>query len=1013
MIPLQLTLKNFLSYREAHLDFRELHTACICGANGAGKSSLLEAIGWALWGQSRASTNRANNDDDAIRVGADEVRVDFTFICDRQTYRVTRSRPRGKSPQLEFQTQLKSGRFRSLTAKGVRATQQKIIEALRLDYDTFVNSAYLRQGRADEFMLRTAKERKEVLASLLKLDKYEELADQAKDAAKQFKGRAAQIEQDREQLQARLAERAAVEGQLQQVGRDLKQLQASQKRDGEQLRALQARAYERQNWQQMLAMQQQQCDNLAGDCDRLQQDAAAIAQQVSDCQQLLGRRDEIVAGYASLQAQQAELSALAAKLQGDRQLEAQIRQVEDQLRAEASDLDRQLQQHQHRLESIAQQQRDLAGILGRAEAIAEAVAQLQQHRQRLAELDQLQLQVAPLHQRRNELQLGLEKARAQLQVKLEQLQTTAAELRRQRQHVPGLQSQLTAIQTQVTALQKQQVYLERVHEKGNQRRSQRDRLQADQQNFAEQLEALQQKLDLLQEPGAACPLCERPLDERHRDRVRHKTETEQTATNERILDLRGELAACDRELLALRREYKTIKDELAGLDALCQQQGQLEAQLAGFQDLDQQMQQCDGEMQAIARALEDSSYARELHAELEQLDRDLATLSYDEQTHSLVRGAVDRWRKAEFEQMELARAQRTSAQLAEQEPQVKAELAAVQAARETLMERSPLSQQIQALQAERAELGYAPDRHEQVQQAVQVLQKWQLPHHQLQQAEVELPKLQARQTELVSALEQRGKERDRARTEAEQLATKLAELPDCAPQIAELERHLGDRQQVINDHLAQQGALQQQLVQFDELGQRCENLQAQAQATQRRQRVYQELAQAFGKNGIQALMIENVLPQLEAQTNQILARLTGNQLHVQFLTQRAAKTKSRKQAQKYIDTLEILIADARGTRPYETYSGGEAFRINFAIRLALARLLAQRSGASLQMLIVDEGFGTQDVEGCDRLIAAINAIAADFACILTVTHMPQFKEAFQTRIEVHKTEQGSQLNIFS
>jgi exonuclease SbcC len=65
----------------------------------------------------------------------------------------------------------------------------------------------------------------------------------------------------------------------------------------------------------------------------------------------------------------------------------------------------------------------------------------------------------------------------------------------------------------------------------------------------------------------------------------------------------------------------------------------------------------------------------------------------------------------------------------------------------------------------------------------------------------------------------------------------------------------------------------------------------------------------------------------------------------------------------------------------------------------------------LQLLIVDEGFGTQDREGCDRLIAAINAIAADFACILTVTHMPYFKEAFQARIEVHKTQNGSHVSL--
>jgi exonuclease SbcC len=128
------------------------------------------------------------------------------------------------------------------------------------------------------------------------------------------------------------------------------------------------------------------------------------------------------------------------------------------------------------------------------------------------------------------------------------------------------------------------------------------------------------------------------------------------------------------------------------------------------------------------------------------------------------------------------------------------------------------------------------------------------------------------------------------------------------------------------------------------------------------------------------------------------------------VTQRASRGRSKKNT-KLIDTLDILIADARGTRAYETYSGGEAFRINFAIRLALARLLAHRAGTSLQMLIVDEGFGTQDREGCDRLIAAINAIASEFACILTVTHMPQFREAFQARIEVSKNQNGSQLSL--
>jgi DNA repair protein SbcC/Rad50 len=213
------------------------------------------------------------------------------------------------------------------------------------------------------------------------------------------------------------------------------------------------------------------------------------------------------------------------------------------------------------------------------------------------------------------------------------------------------------------------------------------------------------------------------------------------------------------------------------------------------------------------------------------------------------------------------------------------------------------------------------------------------------------------------------------------------------------------------------GSLSQQLTQLNNIQTQLQSQEELLNTYKQQQKIYDELGKAFGKNGIQALVIENILPQLEAESNQILSKLSNNQFHVQFITQKATKAsrikKSNIKNAKFIDTLDIVIGDANGTRSYETYSGGESFRINFSIRLALAKLLSQRAGTPLQMLIVDEGFGTQDREGCDRLIAAINAIAADFACILAVTHMPQFREAFQTRIEVHKTKNGSQLQVIS
>ncbi|NLE89517.1 MAG: SMC family ATPase, partial [Dehalococcoidales bacterium] len=109
--------------------------------------------------------------------------------------------------------------------------------------------------------------------------------------------------------------------------------------------------------------------------------------------------------------------------------------------------------------------------------------------------------------------------------------------------------------------------------------------------------------------------------------------------------------------------------------------------------------------------------------------------------------------------------------------------------------------------------------------------------------------------------------------------------------------------------------------------------------------------------------------------------------------------------------LDIHISDEEGTRDYEMYSGGEAFRIDFALRIALSKLLANRSGAPLPTLIIDEGFGTQDNIGLEKVKEAINSIQDDFEVILVITHIDELKNAFNNRIEVTKTSEGSVVNI--
>ena len=91
------------------------------------------------------------------------------------------------------------------------------------------------------------------------------------------------------------------------------------------------------------------------------------------------------------------------------------------------------------------------------------------------------------------------------------------------------------------------------------------------------------------------------------------------------------------------------------------------------------------------------------------------------------------------------------------------------------------------------------------------------------------------------------------------------------------------------------GSLEQQLTQLNNIKEQLRLPRAsQLNTYKQQQKIYEELGKAFGKNGIQALVIENVLPQLEAESNQILSKLSNNQFHVQFITQKATKASRTK-----------------------------------------------------------------------------------------------------------------------
>jgi exonuclease SbcC len=156
---------------------------------------------------------------------------------------------------------------------------------------------------------------------------------------------------------------------------------------------------------------------------------------------------------------------------------------------------------------------------------------------------------------------------------------------------------------------------------------------------------------------------------------------------------------------------------------------------------------------------------------------------------------------------------------------------------------------------------------------------------------------------------------------------------------------------------------------------------------------YQTLVKAFSRDGIPALIIENAVPELERIANDILGQMSGGKNYLKFETQKELKSRSG-----MAETLDIIVGDWAGERIYETYSGGEQLRIDFAIRFALAELLARRAGSKVDWLVVDEGFGSQSDEFLPLVIEAVKAVSSRFGLVLVISHVHQVQEAFEQRI---------------
>ncbi|MBC7258594.1 MAG: SMC family ATPase [Chloroflexi bacterium] len=849
MIPVRLQVRNFLCYSDNApvLDFAGIHVACLSGANGHGKSALLDAITWALWGKARA-----RQDDQLIHQGQTDMDVEFDFLMDGQLYRVIRkrtSRGRGQSA-LELQAD-RGGKFVVLTEDSQRATQARINAILRMDYDTFINSAFLVQGRADEFTVKAPAERKQVLADILGLALYDRAEEIAKDHARQAE-----------------QEIAHLTGEIQNLDGELKNLAAY--RDEEKALALESESLTRQR----------------EDAERATREAEVV--------------------LSGLQQKKRELDELAARRAQD---------------------ERALRDREQRRESVLKQMAVLEALLAEEADIKAGYQRLLEAREREAALASKGIRANQLNAEAVRLEGRIAQARQKLALELEHAQKQAADKEAEAQKAESLRAKRAQVARELEALDEKERQRDALRQSIQDSGLEAERLRSENERLRREMADLRGKIDQLGAAGATCPLCRSPLSDESRQRLIEDMTAEGRAKKEQF-------TANQNRMQALDAERERLERELGALDAALKGRGAKQREEAALSE-------------ALARAetaVEEAKRLREAAADIQR-----------------------RLEREEFAQDERKR-------LAE-------------------------------VQAEIRALDYDPQAHEEARRALQALAEYETKHANLLSASQRIDGLRADIARYEEEIAQFRKALAESGDRKVQLEAELATLPraeaDAKAKRAEAES-LAERERRARDRLAM---ARQKLEYCDRLAARREEKSRALEEARSNKSLYDDLRLAFGKKGIQAMIIESIIPEIQDEANALLQRMTDGRMQVTLQTQRDTKSGTT------VETLEIHISDELGSRPYELFSGGEAFRVNFAIRVALSKLLARRAGAQLRTLIIDEGFGSQDAAGRRKLVEAIQSVQDDFDKILVITHVEELQDAFPVRIHVEKTAAGSTFSI--
>lgn len=999
MRPIKLVLEGFTSFRDRQsLDFTNLDLFAITGPTGSGKTSLLDAITFALYGD----VPRKVNTKDLVSQGKETLKVEFQFQVRMTDYRIIRTwRYRRRSPEIQFLLESLEGE----SWKPVHSTAKDASEILGMDFATFTRVVLLPQGKFAEFLIGEPRERRQILSQLIPDFKvFEIMQSKAGSEAERFKGLLQGIEVQQSELSMFTPEEIdQKQEQLKQLELEIKRLQTAigqaQKVITEEERLLE-NLNRLANFQQTLSSLNAKLPELQLIQQKLQQaQAANQLQGVWEAVKSARERDQKAAERAEAIAislneanknrdeQQTRLNEAQAK---DSQLK-----INEEALATAGIFENQRSQSNTELSKAQKTQRDRKGKLDQAkQSLDEAQTTFEQVQKQLEAINQEIQQVAlDESDRLNILQqvLGLlptqRTLESEVQIAISNLDSATSATSNAQQ----------TVQQTTLALEQANTVLEEAR-------------QALQQAIADNaVAALRQSLS----EGDSCPVCQglypghhllsdvATVDLARLEKIVSQTETSQNQAQQKSTQAKSVLASHETKQATCQQELEAKKVRLSESCAAIASILQVEQWQADF--LEQEHQALQAKDEAYRKAL-----SKREKAEID-LNAKQQSLQFAQQVYSTA--------SEEYEQANTDLAARKQ-QYQEIEEQLDSALSSLyqtlgkqpyQALKQSVEQQrqefdAVLNTVRDAFDTAEKQLIAVTENHRNARQAVQESHETKDAKEQEWSNKLELSGFSESEflTAQVSTTQQTDwqNQLDTYRQDKIQVETRIEEVTALISDKTTSEEAIAQRRQAVQADISQKSEAEVQhrellgwLKQVESDRQKAETLIKQQETYAEQRDLHRTLANNLKSDEFQDYILEQFQEELTSQASTFL----------QDLTQRYSLT---------LENGKYRVRDGWNgdeARNLKTLSGGETFLSSLAMGLALSEKMAR--GTEIGSLFLDEGFGTLDAEALESVASALESLRGQHRLVGVITHVEDLADRIQTQVRVIKAPDGSRLEM--